>query len=118
MILSTAKQLPWLRIVAEGVVIVASILFAFGIDRGWDNWQERQEESEALGRLHIEFTENRERIELSAFESLAASAEALHRMMQALPAGASSAAVPDTLRVVHNLIVETMLRRCPTPSPA
>ena len=29
-------QIPWLRVFVEGVVIVGSILLAFGIDAWWD----------------------------------------------------------------------------------
>ena len=31
-----AKQVPWLRIMAEGVVIAGSILLAFGIQAWWE----------------------------------------------------------------------------------
>jgi hypothetical protein len=39
---------PWLRIFVEGVVIVTSILLAFGIDAWWDGKQDRQGEREVL----------------------------------------------------------------------
>ena len=42
------RQVPWLRVFVEGVVIVASILLALGLDAWWDGVQERQEEREAL----------------------------------------------------------------------
>ncbi len=29
------RQIPWLRVFAEGVVIVVSVLLAFGIDAWW-----------------------------------------------------------------------------------
>ena len=32
-------QIPWLRVRVEGVVIVGSILLAFGIDAWWDGMQ-------------------------------------------------------------------------------
>ena len=39
------RQIPWLRVFVEGVVIVGSILLAFGIDAWWDGVQERAEGS-------------------------------------------------------------------------
>ncbi len=53
-------QIPWLRVFVEGVVIVGSILLAFGIDAWWDGVQEREEERELLVGLRLEFLENRE----------------------------------------------------------
>ncbi len=34
-------QIPWLRVFVEGVVIVGSILLAFGIDAWWEGVQEQ-----------------------------------------------------------------------------
>ena len=34
-------QIPWLRVLVEGVVIVGSILLAFGLQAWWDGFQER-----------------------------------------------------------------------------
>lgn len=48
----------WRRTVAEGVVIVASILLAFGIDAWWADVQERKEEEVVLRALETEFREN------------------------------------------------------------
>ncbi len=44
-------QIPWLRVFVEGVVIVASILLAFGIQAWWEETQERTEEREIIERL-------------------------------------------------------------------
>ena len=41
-------MIPWLRVFVEGVVIVGSILLAFGIQAWWDERQERREETELL----------------------------------------------------------------------
>lgn len=43
--------IPWLRVFAEGAVIVASILLAFGIDAWWEGRRERAEERDALEAL-------------------------------------------------------------------
>jgi hypothetical protein len=42
----------------EAVAIVLSILVAFGIDAGWDEWQDRQEEGELLEALRAEYRTN------------------------------------------------------------
>lgn len=49
------KKVPWIRVLAEGVVIVGSILLAFAIDAGWDTRQDREREHEYLDALHREF---------------------------------------------------------------
>ncbi len=45
----------WRRVVVEGVVIVGSILLAFGIDAWWDHWNDRSAELEYLQALKSEF---------------------------------------------------------------
>ncbi|MDX1673222.1 MAG: hypothetical protein R3314_00365 [Longimicrobiales bacterium] len=50
----------WFRTrLAEAVAIILSILIAFGIDAGWDEWQERQEEADLLTALRSEYESNR-----------------------------------------------------------
>ncbi len=39
-----SRQVPWLRVLVEGVVIVGSILLAFGIDAWWKGREERRAE--------------------------------------------------------------------------
>ena len=49
----------WFRTrLGEAVAIILSILIAFGIDAGWDEWQERQEESDILTALRSEYESN------------------------------------------------------------
>jgi hypothetical protein len=43
-----SRQIPWTRVLVEGVVIVGSILLAFGIDTWWDRLGEKTEERESL----------------------------------------------------------------------
>lgn len=50
-------------LLAEGAVIVASILLAFGIDALWEERQTRVQEREALAALRSEFTANLDQIE-------------------------------------------------------
>lgn len=44
-------RIPWFRVLVEGVVIVGSILLAFGIDAWWDGLKERGEEQIFLTQL-------------------------------------------------------------------
>ena len=50
-----SQKVPWLRVLVEGVVIVASILLAFGIDAWWDRSQQRGQEQELLQGLESDF---------------------------------------------------------------
>lgn len=56
------KQIPWLRILVEGVVIVCSILLAFGIDALWESRGERIAEDRLLSSLAVEFRVNKDRL--------------------------------------------------------
>ncbi len=58
-----SRQIPSLRVFVEGVVIVGSILLAFGIEALWDGRQERAEERAILSGLHQDFLGNRERLD-------------------------------------------------------
>jgi len=49
------RQIPWLRVFVEGVVIVGSILLAFGLQAWWEGKQEREEERESLDALAHDF---------------------------------------------------------------
>ncbi len=52
------------RLLVEGIVIVASILLAFAIDRGYESYQERSEEAAILDGLRSDFMANREALEI------------------------------------------------------
>jgi hypothetical protein len=54
------KDIPWARVGVEGIVIVGSILLAFGIDAWWDKAQERSEERQVLSALREDFVGNRD----------------------------------------------------------
>ena len=49
------KQIPWMRIITEGCVIVVSILLAFAIDAWWSERIEREQEREHLLAMRSEF---------------------------------------------------------------
>lgn len=46
-----SKTIRWQRVLLESIVIVGSILLAFGIDAAWDRLQEREDEAEFLAAL-------------------------------------------------------------------
>jgi hypothetical protein len=47
----------------EAIAIVLSILVAFAIDAGWDEWQDRQDEAELLADLRAEYETNLELVQ-------------------------------------------------------
>ena len=53
----STPQIPWLRVLVEGAVIVGSILLALTADAWWDGVTERALERDALDRLSAEFSE-------------------------------------------------------------
>ena len=87
------------RMLVEGVVIVASILAAFALDRWWDSVRARREEQQVLQAMDVEFRAARDKLE---------SYVALHRRIlhsvefvrgeldQAIREGRSSVTLPDT----------------------
>ena len=58
----TLTRVPWARVVAEGAVIVVSILLAFGLDAWWDRRGAAQREAEILEALSSEFTLTQRRV--------------------------------------------------------
>lgn len=97
-----SNRLAWTRIALEGVVIVVSILLAFGIDAWWDRRQAAERFQGTLGSLEAAFVENIEGIEeqlevsdgfrthletffeLSPSETLELSADAAHQVLTAV----------------------------------
>ena len=63
-----SRQIPWARVFAEGVMIISSILIAFGIDTWWQQRRERIDEQAALVRIYDELVAERDRVVL--FEGL------------------------------------------------
>ena len=53
------SNIPWGRIGAESVAVIASILIAFSIDAAWDSHIEEAELRDLLEGLRSEFVENR-----------------------------------------------------------
>ena len=63
--MTPTRSVPWLRVFVEGVVIVGSILLAFGIDAWWEGRQERQEAEQQVELLGAEMVRNRDLLQLS-----------------------------------------------------
>ncbi len=57
--MAQSPVVPWARVGVESAAIVASILFAFTIDAGWQARRERVEEIDTLQSLLNEFESNR-----------------------------------------------------------
>ena len=55
---------PWPRVLAEGAVIVVSILLAFGIDAWWDDAQRTREAHAMLETLSEEIRDARAEVDL------------------------------------------------------
>lgn len=62
MALSRHRDIPWLRIAAEGSAIVASILLAFAIDAWWDKRGDQIRERAMLTEMRAEFAQAESRI--------------------------------------------------------
>jgi len=54
-----ARQVPWLRFLVEGMVIVGSILLAFGIDAWWDRRGLYEDETQLLLALERDLERSR-----------------------------------------------------------
>jgi hypothetical protein len=50
------RQVPWIRVVAEGTAIVVSILLAFGVQAWWEGRQERADELASLRLIDRDIT--------------------------------------------------------------
>lgn len=55
--------IPWLRIFVEGVVIVGSILLAFGLEAWWDDRGERGLAQSELRQVREELRQNRDQLD-------------------------------------------------------
>ena len=59
---SPTRQIQWSRVLIEGVVIVASILLAFGIEAWWSSAQEQESLRLELGAVREEMRSNHEHL--------------------------------------------------------
>ena len=90
-------RIPWARVLAEAVLIVASVLLAFGIEAWWSEGAERRAEIELLRDLRTDFAANDQRLEghLGFHGLLASSTSVLLDSISNRPSGAE-ALVPDS----------------------
>lgn len=97
-----AKEIPWLRVFVEGVVIVGSILLAFGIDAWWARRGESMLERSYLVGMQAEFEAAEAELEslLVTHRDKTAGLEELHRLLRS---GEGSAA-PDSVVALSRLL--------------
>jgi hypothetical protein len=92
-----SKDIPWTRLIAEGVAIVLSILLAFSIDAWWADLLERRAQSVELNRLHEEFSEIRRQLDMESRERVIYAAAQLLEMSQGHVTREDSLEVSDAL---------------------
>jgi hypothetical protein len=92
-----APRIPWSRVMLEGVVIVFSILLAFGIDAWWDGRADREETREGLEAIRIEMLENLDLLDEHAqfCTQVSGATEALLSLMGPSPEEISADSVVD-----------------------
>lgn len=56
--MTVTQRIPWLRIGAESIAIVGSILLAFSIDAWWDETKDRQHEAALMALVREELEDN------------------------------------------------------------
>lgn len=93
-----SKEIPWLRVIVEGGVIVGSILLAFALDAWWDERNREEELRDQLGVVAREMQSAREALQraLYAHDMNAQLAAYLSSALGRVPEG-SEVAVSDTL---------------------
>jgi hypothetical protein len=84
------QHIKWTRFVLEGLVIVASILLAFGIDAWWDGRSEAARRAELVDALIADFEVTRERLS----ESLATGEDYIARSREVLRLTSEASVVP------------------------
>lgn len=100
--MNAAAQGRWGRMFAEALLIVLSILLAFGIEAWWSRRGELLDEREALESLRADFIENLERLE-EAQDSHDRIREAAVRLL--------AMTGPDAEQVASDLAMDTLLMR-------
>ena len=94
----STRQIPWLRVFVEGVVIVGSILLAFGIDAWWEEKELGREIRQDLASVKRELDANVELAEfqIEVMERMVVGSESLLSSMEAA-IGQEVVSTPDTL---------------------
>ena len=91
--MNKAREIPWLRILAESTVIVVSILLAFWIDAWWDERSDTLQERALLTALLDDFHATRDE-----FESVSKGHAQVFQSMEQLLFWAESGMVPEESR--------------------
>jgi len=96
--MNSARSGVWVRILAEGVAIVVSILLAFGIQAWWEHSNQRSRQLTELGSLLEDFRATRARLEqsLQLHRTIEGAARELDRRLRE-EMSSSTVRVPDTL---------------------
>lgn len=86
------------RLIAEGIVVIASILIAFALDAWWAEREVRREMSQEMESIRQELVRNRDRVadEIRAMERIVGAGEAFTALLDQSP-GDTLVSVPDTL---------------------
>ena len=94
----TLKDLPWVRIAVEGVVIVVSILLALGLEAWWSDVETRRSALRELGSVGEELAEVRAQLDLALRWNRRAEVGtvAARDFLLSVPAGAN-VPLPDTV---------------------
>ena len=100
-----ASRIPWARVIAEGLVIVASVVLGLGIDAWWDDRTATREAHQALQGVLAEFEEARAEIARGELQHgvFHESTNALRERLLVVDAG-GTVSVPDTLLIGLTLI--------------
>ena len=91
-------RIPWRRLAAESVAIVASILLAFAIDAWWDGQRDRDREKDLMVDLLADFRSSRAELETRlGLSRRMATANALFTERVDAHRGSGPLTVPDSL---------------------
>lgn len=96
----TPKTRRWGRLAAEGLLIVFSILLAFGIEAWWSERGERDTEAEALEGLRDDFAESLERL---------AAAMSEHAQVRDASVRLLAMTGPEADQLVSDLVMDTLV---------
>jgi hypothetical protein len=95
---TSARAIPWLRILTESLAIVISILFAFSIDAWWDVRRDRDREADLLAGLLADFEASRPELvtRLNGARRIARNSARFMDLIAAAPVG-QVIRVPDSV---------------------
>jgi len=101
--MTSSSQIPWKRISAESIAIIASILLAFSIDTWWENRKEGNLEALYLSELREDFEISRTRLE-SQIDLLEQTISDLRRLQDEALLESPTLSVDDLNRKFTNIL--------------